>query len=301
MSIQNQTPAKFISIESSINDASNLLATSHLQLDTLLSELVPHLDLSTLLERYFVRLNKAKLIDGLRYEHLIDLDISLGASAQHSCQYEVKLQNTTPLGSLTFMRATAFTETDTRRLEQALGVFIHPLNNALCYRNALQMALIDSLTGTQNRIGFDTCLEREVALARRHNSELSILIVDIDHFKMVNDNHGHLAGDTVLRSVADALQASTRQTDALFRYGGEEFALILPQTSLAGSHVIAERIRTLIHSHDVSYKGGKLNVSVSIGAAQITKNDSLSSFFDRADSALYSAKNCGRNQVSLAQ
>ncbi len=266
----------------------------------LFETLQPHIELAPLLESFFTYLNEHSIVEGLYFNHIEAPSFSIGSSTDHSQQHQPQL-NGLELGTLILHFSKRATESEIKQIDQSVRTLIHPLNNALRFRNALRMALIDPLTGTQNRIGLDACLEREVALARRHDSDLSILIVDIDHFKNVNDSHGHLAGDKVLCAVADALLACTRQTDALFRYGGEEFALILPQTNLAGSQIIAERIRNLIQKHSIEYKELKLTVSVSIGAAQINEKDSLNTFFDRADSALYCAKHSGRNQVSLAK
>jgi diguanylate cyclase (GGDEF)-like protein len=147
----------------------------------------------------------------------------------------------------------------------------------------------DPLTGLNNRRAMEESLEALFAMKERYNTEFSIAIVDIDQFKRLNDEHGHLFGDRVLQQVADVLDKSARETDSVARFGGEEFVVIMPHTDLAGSTVFAERFR--VQSVD------NLPVTVSIGVAGALPNDSLQTLMTRADAALYSAKSSGRNCV----
>jgi diguanylate cyclase (GGDEF)-like protein len=153
----------------------------------------------------------------------------------------------------------------------------------------------DSLTGLANRGWLDTVLVLEVERSRRYGSQLSVVMVDIDHFKMVNDSFGHLAGDAVLQSTAKALEKSVRLTDLAGRYGGEEFLLILPNTRLDDARVMAERLRGEVEARQVTFR--EEPVTVSAGVSEWRSGDDRASLVERADAALYEAKRQGRNRV----
>ncbi|MGQ7817590.1 diguanylate cyclase domain-containing protein [Metapseudomonas furukawaii] len=162
----------------------------------------------------------------------------------------------------------------------------------------------DGLTGLSNRRHFDEYLDMEWRRALREQSELSLLMIDVDHFKSFNDSFGHVAGDDALRKVAEAIRAScSRATDLAARYGGEEFAMVLPGTAAGGARLLAEKVRRCVEAlaipHDVPAPGSVL--SVSIGVATLTPNAGQSALVlvDMADQGLYEAKNNGRNQVAM--
>lgn len=166
------------------------------------------------------------------------------------------------------------------------------------YEQAEKLATTDGLTGLLNRRTFDAVLDRRWREAQRYKRPLSLLLLDIDHFKKVNDAHGHPAGDSVLAAVAGILEQCARDTDAVARYGGEEMALVLPETDEAGARVIAERIRKAVEAAQTPTEQGALRVTVSIGIA--TQGKSPEELLDAADKALYRAKQSGRNRVESA-
>ncbi len=158
--------------------------------------------------------------------------------------------------------------------------------------------LVDFLTGVLNRKGFDETLVKSISETTGH---LCLLIIDIDHFKKFNDKYGHIVGDEVLKFVAKNIRKVVRGNDLVARIGGEEFAVILPETPLIGAVTVGENVRTSIASLKLERKGKteKLEtITVSIGAAQYQPGESLENFVNRADQALYSAKNAGRNRVT---
>lgn len=157
----------------------------------------------------------------------------------------------------------------------------------------------DALTGAYNRKHFDERLLSEIAYAARHNTSTSLLLFDIDHFKKVNDTHGHAAGDAVLRQIAGITQSRLRTEDLLARIGGEEFAVLLRGVDLAGSARLAERLRTSISTHPYLYAGKPIPVTISLGCASLdcVSEKSSSGIVQLADERLYKAKNGGRNQV----
>ena len=182
---------------------------------------------------------------------------------------------------------------------------INELQKQLVLTNARleQLALVDPLTQVYNRRFFQQELTRAVDQARRHARTLAVAMVDIDHFKQFNDTYGHTAGDRILEDVSTILTQFTRSADTVSRYGGEEFALILPDTDFERASVLAERIRATIAAanFDVGARASDIHVTVSIGLASLT--DSMNEVFelvDRADQALYVAKSAGRNCVRMA-
>jgi two-component system cell cycle response regulator len=159
------------------------------------------------------------------------------------------------------------------------------------------MAVTDGLTNLSNRKHFDTQLAEEIQRAHRHSRELSILMLDIDHFKTINDVHGHLAGDRVIAGLAHLLRQRLRSDDKLGRYGGEEFCAILPETGLEPAATIAETLRTMVATHPFPIDTQRLTVTVSIGAAALQPHMQSSDIYRAADEMLYRAKSEGRNKV----
>ena len=161
-----------------------------------------------------------------------------------------------------------------------------------------KMSILDGLTGVHNKRYFLEFMERELARARRHASSLSLMMFDIDHFKKVNDSAGHQAGDAVLRGVARVLAAEARATDLAARYGGEEMALVLPETDAGGASAIAERLRAAVEGTAHATEHGTLRVTVSVGVATWPGGGQTpDELLTTADRALYRAKQTGRNRV----
>ena len=163
------------------------------------------------------------------------------------------------------------------------------------------LTLIDPLTGVFNRLGYSEGIAREQARWRRYGGALSIAMCDLDLFKNINDQYGHSAGDKVLASVAELLGAQIRDCDVLCRLGGEEFAVILPETALEGAQIAAEKLRLSICNSKFRFKNEPVSVSISIGVAQFRIEDSAAEVYDRADRALYVAKSQGRNRCCSEQ
>jgi diguanylate cyclase (GGDEF)-like protein/PAS domain S-box-containing protein len=164
-----------------------------------------------------------------------------------------------------------------------------------------ELALTDELTGIANRRAFFAIAERELAKSSRYSAPLSFLMMDIDHFKLVNDTRGHDAGDAVLRSVAGVLKGQVRDVDVLARLGGEEFGVLMPSTRLADAVVLAERLRAAVAASACEFKGVGHRVTISIGvAARVEGAESLDEVMKAADEALYRAKAAGRNRVEEA-
>jgi len=159
------------------------------------------------------------------------------------------------------------------------------------------MTITDGLTNIANRKQLDTLLNDEIIRARRHNLALSVLMLDIDHFKRVNDTYGHQAGDAVLRGLATLLKKRLRPNDTLGRYGGEEFCALLPETTLQGAAKIAEELRALIAGHTFVADKQEIKATLSIGAGALQPGMSIEALYKGADEKLYEAKRTGRNKV----
>ena len=161
-------------------------------------------------------------------------------------------------------------------------------------------AFNDTLTGIPNRHAYEERLQQEYARWKRYQQPLAIMVVDIDNFKQINDNYGHRAGDKALRIIANQLQNMTRETDLIARYGGDEFVLLLPETSAKGALAIAEKLRNAVEKCAFHFREKKVTITVSCGISEYLSGDAPEDAFERADQALYKSKHKGRNQFSSA-
>jgi diguanylate cyclase (GGDEF)-like protein len=156
----------------------------------------------------------------------------------------------------------------------------------------------DSLTFLANRRFFIDLLEKAMAFAKRHAQPLSVIMADLDKFKSINDTYGHQVGDQVLAAFGQVMQASIRQEDLAARFGGEEFILMLPGTTLENATILAERLRESLEN--LTFSPLKTRVTASFGAAQYRPDDTFETLVNRADEAMYAAKAAGRNRVMTA-
>lgn len=235
--------------------------------------------------------------DSLNYRHQIarrDFVYATGVGGPHSCEYRLNLEGAN-YGTLTLNRRQRFSEEELQGVEMVLSAAICPLRNACQYISIEQAALTDALTSIPNKRALDENLQRTSLIADRHGGEYSLILCDLDHFKAVNDQHGHVVGDHVLRLTAEALEASIRNSDSVYRFGGEEFAILLPHTGEREARDVADRVRMAISDLRVDCGGIELSVTVSCGVARHLAEDEASKWIARADEALYRAKAQGRN------
>lgn len=164
------------------------------------------------------------------------------------------------------------------------------------YTRTKYLSITDELTGLSNRRYFESCFEKEFLRTQRYKNKLTLVMFDIDYFKKVNDTYGHQCGDYVLKQISNAALQTFRKTDTVFRFGGEEFVVILTETDTAHAIIPLERFRKTVETLDIIYQNQKINVTVSIGACQYEDSfKSKEDFLEKADKALYNAKNSGRN------
>ena len=193
-------------------------------------------------------------------------------------------------------------------IEKLISKFNVPTDNKLdvirkinfLYSKSKFLSMTDELTGLGNRRNFDATFEREFSRSKRYGAKLSLAIIDIDLFKNVNDKYGHLAGDYVLSEIGFILSQSFRKSDMAFRYGGEEFAVLLPETDSLQALIPLERLRKQIEQNVFEKDNFRMNITVSIGInSKVEECDNQDTFFENTDRALYKAKSEGRNKIVI--
>jgi len=201
------------------------------------------------------------------------------------------------LGVFSRDAAVRFGDDDLRRLEELADRVAPAIENARRFREARQLADLDSLTGLHNRRYFHETLAREVDRAQRYQRRLSLVIVDVDGFKEINDRIGHLAGDAVLAEIADRIRQVVRSADIPCRVGGDEFAVIVPEVEVGQAQQLVGRIQRAVSSQPIARAG---RVRVSAGVSDIQPNDSPTTLFERGDESLYAAKHAGKGGLAAA-
>lgn len=223
--------------------------------------------------------------------------VSAGRKATHSCHYRLNVAQHY-VGEITFYRKSRFSEAEQISLETLLASVAYALRNASLYQQAQAQALTDPLTGVGNRTALNAAIRREYELLRRQHSHFALLMIDIDNFKRINDRHGHITGDRVLCTVADTINEICRASDRVFRYGGEEFSVLLTDASASGGLISAQRLRRGIASLAITEGDNVITPTVSIGVSACRDaEEPVEDLFERADRALYQAKAKGRNTV----
>jgi diguanylate cyclase (GGDEF)-like protein/PAS domain S-box-containing protein len=228
-----------------------------------------------------------------------DREQVLAALSQHGRVDDIEVQLRTANGREFWCRLSA------QRMrfageETMLGAMVDITDQKLARERLHELATRDPLTGTYNRRYLEELLRTEVERADRYARPLTVAMVDVDHFKRVNDTYGHPVGDQVLRTIVDRCQKAIRISDALARYGGEEFVLVLPETAPNEARIVAERVRTAVNGALVVVGDRALPITVSIGLAALQGKEKAEALLARADEALYAAKQAGRDRVESA-
>jgi len=214
---------------------------------------------------------------------------------------DIKSTNGTYLNDLRLEPYIEYTLKDGDRIKIGRTIFKYLSGNAiesLYYEEIHKMAIMDGLTGLYNKRYFLETLEKELARAKRYARPLSLIMIDIDFFKKVNDTYGHLAGDHVLKESGEILLSRVRREEIVARYGGEEISILMPETNRSGAGKVAEEMRQRIEAHVFLFAGKKINITISAGVAEAIEADYDSKEFIKiADTRLYQAKKEGRNKV----
>jgi diguanylate cyclase (GGDEF)-like protein len=255
------------------------------------------LDLHTLLHLLFKELKAQHGLDGARYNCPIPgHNFSTGDTNTHKLEFTLDT-STDQLGKISLYKKNQFSTTTQEQIHNVLTLFLPALKNAIAYLDALIKSLTCPLTKFKNRLAFDEALQREIAFSKRHHTALSIIVLDIDNFKNVNDTYGHAVGDQILVGLAQILMQSKRHTDMIFRYGGEEFILLLNYIPKVGVFKTAERLRKSIEHNSFPFRDESLKITISLGISHYNFEDTDNMFFEKADQALYLAKENGRNRT----
>lgn len=264
----------------------------------LLNTLQTSLDLEQILSMFRAELGLLINSSGMQYlNEAMNIQITLGNRDPHHCHYRLITQSE-HLGEISFYREQRFNDTELQVIETLLGTLLSPVRNALQYRSALAASLTDALTGAGNRTALFSTLRREMNLARRSGMRLSVLVVDIDRFKSINDTYGHGVGDLVLGELVKVINKLNRSTDLCFRLGGEEFVVLLSNTDHGGANIVANRLCEAISNCSICTDDGAIQITVSIGVTTQCETDTEESLLNRADKAMYDVKRSGGNFVS---
>jgi diguanylate cyclase (GGDEF)-like protein len=268
----------------------------------LLQDLQKTLKFETLIQIFSKSVQQNLPFDSISYMYEPgQIEVNLGASNKHKATYPLTIHQQ-DLGTLVLTRRNKFRILELKHLEQLVEILHYPIKNAILYHEAIQSSLEDHLTQVGNRKALLASLSKEIKFSKRYNSLLTILMLDIDYFKSLNDQLGHSTGDLVIKHIADILSKSVRDADVVFRYGGDEFIILLRQANIIGATLLANRIQDAANNYLSEFNEqldpNSHRPSVSIGVAPFLPNDDPLSVFNRVDKALYNAKNNGRNCVT---
>ena len=261
-------------------------------------------------------LGRRVALDGNRFEvgrsSKCDLCLDQDSVSRHHARFErdrvggwkvsdLGSTNGTYVNDAVISESTLLSDGDRVKIGRSILKFMEGDNIEASYHEEIyRLMTVDGLTQLFNRRYFDETLEREVNRCSRYKRPLSLCILDIDHFKQKNDKWGHVAGDAVLRQLAQTVRPRLRREDIFARTGGEEFALILPEVPLVGAKVTAEKVRETVAEATFTFDGDVIPCTVSVGTAELIANEDAFGLYKRADAALYRAKEGGRNRVVSA-
>jgi len=253
----------------------------------LAEQLQTSLDLSVLLNTFAMEAAKFVDFSGLYFKHgKISTAVRGSKPGKKERQYELKISGKY-LGTLTYAVNSPVSITNNKMLKELHQLLIHPINNAIRYQQAIKLAMQDGLTGLGNRRYFDEQLKRAMHHANRQQTKVGLVVGDLNKFKQVNDTYGHNIGDEVLIQFAQILRESVRDSDSLFRFGGDEFVVLVENASDKSLWIIEDRINTALTKNSLL---AKYQIGCALGFTFMNRADSEQSFFERADKMLYQRK-----------
>lgn len=252
-----------------------------------MTQLQTTLDLDKLLNIFSIEAARFVDFSGLYFKgQNLNKTLCGSRKSRKERHFELKMEDSF-IGTLTYGINSPISLTNYKILEQLHQCLIYPINNAIAYHQAMQLAMQDGLTGLGNRRYFDEQLKRSMHNANRHHSLVGLVLGDLDKFKAINDTFGHATGDLVLKEFADILKQCTRDSDSIFRFGGDEFAIIVENANDTALTVIDNRINYAIANNALL---SKYQLACSLGSTFMSRADNEISFFERADEILYRNK-----------
>ncbi|MFY8272626.1 GGDEF domain-containing protein [Pseudoalteromonas sp. SSDWG2] len=270
---------------------------SALNTTALTQQLQRSLDLVTLLDTFAQFIAPYAKFSGLQLHSSLGVnEMTKTHSANVANRFDIEVEGE-HLGQLVYLSNVAFTNKLSAQLKQWHKILAYPLRNALTYNRVLRLATRDPLTGLNNRSDFNVNMDKKLEACRRKHRPFSLMLLDLDHFKQVNDNFGHQAGDETLQEFAAILRICLRGTDTAFRFGGDEFAVLIDDKQFETNVVIAKRIINAVKNSAIMSQYG---VTCSIGFTLARAKDTNMELFERADKALYQAKFNGRDSYQGA-
>lgn len=272
-------------------NAFNILAKNSSTIDksnsNLLEQLQTTLDLDKLLDMFAMEAARYIKFSGIYFKSKVVSKTLRGSrKAKHERRFELKLHNEF-IGTITYSVDKPISMHHYKDLQRIHQIVLYPLKNALQYHQAMQLAMQDALTGLGNRRYFDEQLKRAMHNANRHHAQVGLVLGDLNKFKAVNDTYGHNVGDQVLVQFAEVLRTCVRDSDSIFRFGGDEFAIIVENASEYALDIIHSRVNSLLKSNVTL---AKYQVGCSLGTTFMNRADNEHSLFERADQALYRQK-----------
>lgn len=265
------------------------------------------LDTDKVLQTFFKHVKQGLKLTKLLYVNKShDINYLLGSKINNSQtknkylkKFELFYQDNF-LGEIHVASKHKFTPSYVLELRTYINHLILPLNNALLYSQAVKATKTDGLTGLSNKLSLIEDLNYHFNLSKRFNSPLSVIFIDLDHFKKINDTYGHIVGDKILAHLAKLLKGNIRKSDIAYRYGGEEFVIILENTNQKGALNLAKKLNNIVKKQQIHVSNQvesiKFNITISLGIATKSSKDSPESLMHRADQALYTAKEQGRDK-----
>jgi len=272
--------------------ANSYRSTNDENIHSLVAQLQKTLELAKLINIFSLEATKLLSIAGLQF-HSTDGVIEMTGSKHlgQTVAFDLEIENER-LGQLVYFTKKPISIFLKEKLQRLHSVLVYPLRNALMFYRVKKLATKDILTGLSNRSHFNDYLNKKLDRYRRHHRRFGLMLLDLDNFKQVNDTHGHLFGDQVLVQFSKLLLQSIRGIDTVFRFGGDEFAILIDDNQETVCNLIANRMQALVHEDALL---AKHQVTTSIGFTLAKVSDDKVSVFERADKALYKAKDNGRD------
>jgi diguanylate cyclase (GGDEF)-like protein len=293
LSHSKKTKASYLDFKA-INDSELLMLSSLLH---------QSLNIDNILTFFLEYINTIRSVVKIQYVteyYNLNITKSLTNNLKYEASKNYKIFNLND-NNLGFIKVYTFCQVDTyfnHLISNTIPYLSAALRNSMQYKLAIDSSKKDFLTKLDNRQSFDESVDKLIAQSLRNKKEFTCMIIDIDFFKKINDSYGHDAGDHILISISKILSRHVRKSDMVFRYGGEEFCVLLPNTGRTGALSIAEKLRSILESTSIRYKNININITASFGVSLFNKSDDKFSLTKKADLALYCSKSEGRNKVN---